>query len=123
MWGIEPRMRRFLCLLTVLLLAAACCGCGNRHREKKPEKLLSEEQMIDVMADVYLVEAMLTQKKQQGQPIDTLVEAYYGQVFEHHGITRRDLEENMAYYTRQPAVLEAVMDSVAQRLEQAGRDR
>ena len=123
MWGIDPRMRRFLCLLTVLLLAAACCGCGNRHREKKPEKLLSEQQMIDVMADVYLVEAMLTQKKQQGEPVSGLAAEYYRQLFDHYGITDRDLEENMAYYTRQPAVLEVVMDSVAQRLEQIGRDR
>lgn len=114
---------RFQILFLMLLLAGAGVSCGRNEKAKKPEPLLTEQQMIDVMADVYLVEAMLTQKKQQGQPIDTLVEAYYGQVFEHHGITRRDLEENMAYYTRQPAVLEAIMDSVAQRLEQAGRDR
>ena len=116
-------MRRFQTLLLMLLLAGAVVSCAHRERVQKPNPLLTEQQMVDVMADVYLVEAMLTQKKQQGEPADGLAEDYYRQVFEHYGITRRGLEENMAYYTRQPGLLEAIMDSVAQRLEQAGRDR
>lgn len=75
--------------------------------------------MIEVMTDVYLVEAMLTQKKQQGEPISDLSHDCYQQLFDHYGITEDDLEENMAYYTRQPAVLEVIMDSVAHRLERA----
>lgn len=115
-------MKRLLLFGGVLLLAA-CCGCGHRNRVKAPETLLSDRQMIDVMTDVYLIEAMLTQKKQQGTMSSGLAADYYRQLYEHYGLTAHDLEENMDYYSRQPALLESIMDSVAKRLEQASPPR
>lgn len=112
---------RFQTLLLALLFVGAVASCGHRDRVKPPEPLLTEQQMIDVMADVYLIEAMLKQEKMLGEPEAGQVGSYYDQVLGHHGLTRGGLEANMAYYTRQPAVLERIMDSVAQRLDQAGR--
>lgn len=110
-------IRRFQPLLLMLLLAGAVVCCDHRETVKKPELLLTEQQMVDVMTDVYLIEAMLKQKQAQGEPDAGLAEGYYRQVFDHYGLTDSLFKENMAYYAYQPEVLERIMDSVVHRFE------
>ena len=86
---------------------------------KKPKVFLSEQQMIDVLADFYLIEAELNQRKSVGENVDTLQKAYYRQLFEHYEITDSIFEANMTYYTYQLPVLERIMDSVNSRFVKA----
>ena len=99
-----------------LTLLMACC---NRDKVRKPEVFLSEQQMIDVLTDSYLIEAELNQRKSVGERVDTLQEAYYRQLFEHYGITDSLFEVNMVYYAYQLPVLERIMDSVNARFVKA----
>ena len=103
----------------VTLLLAGLCACGNKNKVAKPELFLDEQQMIDVMTDVYLVEAMLNVKKSQGLPMGALQNDYYEQVFSHYGITDSVFNANMRYYTHSPDVLERIMDSVMNRFVKA----
>ena len=94
-----------------------------------PERLLTEQEMIDVMTDVQIIEADLNYQKAQErevEPNDTvevkkkdfvkLSRDYYSQLFEHYGITDSIFADNIRYYTEHPAVLEKIMDSVMNRL-------
>lgn len=98
-----------------LLALVALPSCTNKEKVKKPEHFLNEQQMIDVLADSYLIEAELTQLKSEGKDISALQNAYYKQLFEHYGITDSVFETNMKYYAYHPEVLERIMDSVEQR--------
>ena len=93
------------------LLALFSCGSGDRH----PKPFLEEPQMIDVLTDVYLLEAQLNVMKSEDNDVSELQRVYYDQLFEHYGITDSIFELNMAYYTRHPSTLERVMDSVTNR--------
>ena len=97
-----------------LLVLVSCTD-----REKRPEVFLDEPQMVDVLTDAYLIEAQLNLTKSDGVDVTDLQIAYYEQLFEHYGITDSVFEQNMAYYTRQPAVLERIMDSVTNRFARA----
>ena len=103
----------------VLLLSVGLCSCESKSKVKVPDPCLTEHQMIEVLTDVYVVEAILNQKKAQGQPFDSLINSYYEQVFEHYGITDSILDANMEYYAYYPEILERIMDSVVNRLDQA----
>lgn len=98
-------------LLLGVLLALSSCGDGD----KRPKVFLDEPQMIDVLADAYLIEAQLNLMKSEGKEVSELQKTYYGQMFEHYGINDTIFEDNMAYYTRHPAILERMMDSVTNR--------
>ena len=108
-------MRKIMLVTVVALMLFSACGDNNKV--KKPDVLLTEQQMIDVLADSYLIEADLNQRKTVGENVTKLQGAYYGQLFEHYGITDSILEQNMVYYTHFPNVLERIMDSVNQRFE------
>ena len=108
-------MKKYALFLVLGLMAWVSCT----DKEKRPEVFLDEPQMIDVLTDAYLIEAKLNMRKSAGGEVSTLQVAFYEQLFEHYGITDSIFEQNMAYYTRQPAVLERIMDSVTNRFAQA----
>lgn len=112
-------MKTFRTLLVVLSLALGLCACSNKAKVPKPKILLTEQQMIDMLADIYLIEADLNQRKSVGEQETKLEETYYQQLFEHYGVSDSVFNENMAYYTTQLNTLEWIMDSVKQRLENA----
>ena len=119
-----------LALLALLFALAITCGCKDKGF--KPERLLTEKEMITIMTDVQIIEADINHQKMEEQerdPYDTtrivpkdyikISREYYDQLFEHYGITDSIFEQNMRYYTERPEVLERIMDSVLQRLIRA----
>jgi len=81
-----------------------------------PSRLLTEQEMIAIMYDVQILEADMNYRKSNGKMIGDMSKEYYQQLFEHYGITDSIFDENMRYYTRDPATMERIMDSVTQRL-------
>ena len=87
-----------------------------------PERLLTEQEMIEVMSDVQIIEADINYKKsierEQGLPqkdYSQLTASYYDQLFAHYGITDSIFSQNIRYYTEHPEVLERIMDSATNR--------
>lgn len=110
-------MRKFclVALLTLLFFAS----CNNKDKVRKPDVFLSEQQMVDVLTDAYLLEAELTQKKSSVLEVSSLQKTYYDQLFEHYAITDTIFDQNMYYYSHHPDILERVMDSVMNRFVKA----
>ena len=113
-------MKRFLFITLLFVLVSACA-----HKDKgfMPERLFSEQEMIDIMTDVQIIEADINYRKTQDREADNafkdyrqLTQSYYDQLFEHYGITDSIFKQNIRYYTEQPVLLEKIMDSVVQRL-------
>ena len=119
-------MKRLVLLSLLFVLAIAC---GHKDKGFIPERLLSEQEMINIMTDVQIIEADINYQKSQEreqEPNDTIKiipkdyvkmsRDYYAQLFEHYGITDSIFEQNLKYYTERSAELEKIMDSVMQRL-------
>ena len=89
-----------------------------------PSHLLTEQEMIAIMYDVQILEADMNYRKSNGKMIGDMPREYYQQLFEHYGITDSIFNQNMRYYTQDPATMERIMDSVMERLskEQSRRD-
>ena len=122
-------MKRLYIIILCFVLATAC---GRKDKGFMPDRLLTEQEMITIMADVQVIEADINYQKQQERerdPNDTtpvvpkdylkMSRFYYDQLFEHYGITDSIFSHNMKYYTERPEVLERIMDSVTQRLLKA----
>lgn len=117
-------MKRLSLIFILFVLATAC---GHKDKGYMPERLLTEQEMIDIMTDVQIIEADInTQKSREYKLSDSikivpkdyvkLSQEYYSQLFEHYGITDSLFSQNIRYYTERPEVLERIMDSVVQRL-------
>ena len=103
-------------LFFVVLLFVLASSCGNKDQAVVPSHLLTEQEMIAVVTDLQILEADMNYRKSNGNVIDGMAKEYYRQLFEHYGITDSIFNENMRYYTHDPATIERIMDSVTARL-------
>ena len=109
-------MRGYLKLMlgVVLLLLFSCSGEKKRD---VPTVLLSEPQMVDVMTDVQLMEAVISYKKSSNQKTAYLRTRGYDTLFAHYGITDSIFKENVKYYNdAKPQSFMRIMDSVEVRI-------
>lgn len=111
-------------VLVLLFVLAVACG---RKDSFIPDRLLTEQEMVEVMTDVQIIEADINYQKTQERDANDSIKTepkdfvklsaeYYQQMFEHYQITDSIFAQNIRYYTERPAVLERIMDSVVQRL-------
>ena len=114
-------MKQVVIAIVLLFLLAAC---ENKSKTVMPSHLLTEQEMIAIMYDVQILEADMNYRKSNGKMIGDMPREYYQQLFEHYGITDSIFNQNMRYYTQDPATMERIMDSVMERLskEQSRRD-
>lgn len=100
-----------ICLLFLLV------GCDSATKKEAPTVLLSESQMIDVMTDVHIMEAIIGYKKNINQKTAYLKTVGYDTLFAHYGITDSIFKENLRYYNDvKPQSLVSIMDSVEARV-------
>ena len=114
----------------IILLFLLATGCGRKEKGFMPERLLTEQEMIDMLTDVQIIEADINYQKNQERdqneedsvktaPKDyfKISREYYDQFFAHYGITDSIFTQNLRYYTERPEVLGRIMDSVVNRLD------
>ena len=102
-----------------LLLFVICffLGCSSVEKRQVPDVLLIEPQLVDVMTDVYIMEGIISYKKNVNQKTTIYKTEGYDTLFSHYGITDSLFKENLRYYNDvDPQLLIRVMDSVEARL-------
>jgi hypothetical protein len=113
-------------LTLIALFFVLVVSCGHKDKGFMPERLLTQEEMIDIMTDVQIIEADINYQKTKEREAEEapkdykgLTQSYYDQLFEHYGITDTIFSQNLRYYTERPDQLERIMDSVTQRFVRA----
>ncbi len=121
-------MHRVFLVVTLFLFS---CSSAEKETLPEPADLIAEEKMMQVLADVHLLEATLAIRSPQApnprMPMDphrdTTVRAIvqevmnkepigYYDIFKKHGITRKQFEASMQWYSSEPARLNALYDKV-----------
>jgi hypothetical protein len=124
-------MKKFLLFLTLFALA---CNQPKEKAVEKPADLIPEDKMVQVLADVHLLEAALNLRFPQANhplhnngPIelmhDTIVPnnfpdansqvplSWYD-IFQKNGVTKKQYESSMKWYCSDPEKLSALYDDV-----------
>ena len=106
--------------VSILLVIMVSCG-----PDEVPEQFLSEEELAQVLLDIYVAEGMLPFKNSP-IPSDEIYDVYRDVILERHGISDSLFHVNMSYYVTNPEhldrVYEIVIDSLKLR-EQAMPER
>ena len=97
-------------VLTVLLLLMSCNG--KLSDVTTPTVLLSEQEMVDVMTDVYIIENAINHRRGKGTKISNLKTKGFDAVFAHYGINDSIYAKNVEYYNDNHVVMKRIMDSV-----------
>jgi len=105
--------RLLVCCISLLLIL----GC-NSEREFKRKYLIDKKEMVDVLVDIHLANAV------QGSPEFYKISREYDSVdinspvFKKYGIEKAQFDSSMVYYSGKPEVLIHIYDEVIMRLNQ-----
>jgi len=111
-------MGKTLSFTLTIALALVLASC-NDLKVKAPKNLLSEDRMVEIITDIDIIEAKFNFADEHGKSADSMKTSYYNQLYEHHGITKEQLVDNINYYTQKPELLENIMTRVVDSLTKA----
>lgn len=109
--------------MILLLLLALLGSCSE---VKEPESVLSREQMVDLMMDIYLAEARTNLLPIERDSAYKLFLPFQDSLLHRKEIPDSLLKKSYAYYLQRPAELEAIYDAIIDSLslrEQLKRDK
>ncbi|MCP4442612.1 MAG: DUF4296 domain-containing protein [Aureispira sp.] len=96
--------------LTILLLSSCY------KNPELPPPAIPQQKMADILADIHLVEALLTEIV-PGDKKDSLAQFYYQQVYFIHDVSGEDIEQSMEIYYQDPFILDSLYTKVVRKLE------
>ena len=105
-------MKSKVVYIVVLAFFVSCS-----EQEQRPKEVLTEDQMVEVIAEVELTQALI--KLKFSNP-DTIVDRQelYNQVYNSFNITEEQFNASLTYYCQQPKVIEGIYVGVITRLSE-----
>lgn len=101
--------RYFFGPAAILLLSLFSCSQG---RESIP---LGEDELVNVLIDVHIAEAAV--QTLRGATKDSMINLYYDQICEIHGVNREEFETSMEILRNDPKRLEELYAEVMSEME------
>ena len=106
---------KHIVLIIILLLTFSNC----QKQEKVPQ--LSDEQIIKVLVDLHIAEASSLSLGNELK--DSVINLYYPQIFEIHGIEDSLFFKEFAVIRKNPKKLEMIYEKVLVEIEQLGSEK
>lgn len=111
------QIKFFIILIINLLLIFSACSNNQNETAKMPENLLSEKQMVDILAELQVADAASartginaeTRKLQRG--------IYNEAIFEKFKVSSKDFYASYDYYAHNVVVLDTIYAQVMKSLE------
>ena len=113
----DPLMRKLLYLVMALVSLSVAASCIDR-----PDVVLDEEQMIDLLVDVHRAEGLLEMQQQQGVSFGTDLDTYQKEVIaavlQKHGVSRARYDTSLMWYAQHLKLLTRVYGHVDERIRE-----
>lgn len=94
-------------------------SCYQPTAEQKP--VLSEQQLIPILKEIHLAEALLTEITNRHQK-DSMARYYYHQILQQHEVEFEDFEQSMHAYFTQASALDSLYQKVIVTLSEERKD-
>ena len=115
-------MKGLLLPLLCAALATSFFSCGNPVMEERkammpPDSLIPEPVMVQLLADVHLLEAGLLNSRNRSLKTAGLSDVFYQDLFVKYGISEARYRQNLTYYQWDPEVYTALYGRVIDELK------
>lgn len=108
---------RFLIIfiLNLLLLFSACSE--NKSEVKPPQNLLSEKQMVEILAEIQTADAAAARTGLNAETRKLQKGIYTDAIFEKYKISSKDFYSSYDYYVHNAPILDTIYAQVMKKLE------
>lgn len=104
-------MKNISAFIVLMILSFACT-------EKVPDGVIPENQMIEILVDIHIADAYITQKF-RGDSMYNEAQHLTMQILKQRGLDTTDFFRSMDYYTSRPVQLDKMYDVIIEKLAKA----
>ena len=97
--------------LLFIIILFSLCDC-KRINDVPPADLIPQEEMIQILADVHVADALVEQKFGQQTPNLPLTNALYTRIYQNHHITATQYKSSYKYYEAHPQQMDNIYTQV-----------
>ncbi len=109
-------MKKIIFLVPAFFILFSCYH-EARDNTPVPHPLFSSGQMVDILTDVQLAEAVIARNRIERKYLKKgYNDSVYRVIFEHYNITAEQLKDNINYYNSDPREMETIYDKVLSNL-------
>jgi len=112
--GAKSKYMKNLTVYIIVLIGAVACT----PRPNRPDFVPDQEEMALLLADIYQIEAAISQGGRQVNRNDEKFVGYYKDVLDKHGITKLEFDSAVSWYSSYPELYSEVYDEVISTLSQ-----
>lgn len=84
----------------------------------RPVIFLDQEQMVEIITDLQINNAIVLQEKSLGRTTDTLSRILSDSIFNRHRLSKAIFDSNLTWYLTDPKKMEQIYDAVLAKLQQ-----
>lgn len=111
----QQSMQKITLLVIAFLLMVAGFSCKEKGFAK-PEQLISEKDMVNILYDVHLAKAMSEKYSLSDGDYKYTEDEYYQAVLNKYSLQESVLEQSIIYYTARPKVYEKIYQRVIEKI-------
>ncbi|KJF42912.1 MULTISPECIES: DUF4296 domain-containing protein [Draconibacterium] len=108
--------------LILIIAVFAFTACENEIMPK-PEHLIKEKKMINMLVDVHLAEAAYNHFRYDSAMLNSQTEDFYYSVLEKYEVTDSLFEQSLVFYESHPKNFEKMYRKVMSRLSEMEQER
>lgn len=109
-------MKKILFLIFATLLLTSCYTSHEKTLLAKPDDLIIRDSLINLLAEIELIESAIRDKQNLGHEIDDLNEAFYATVFKKYNVSKEQFNRSMDYYKQDLNEMNDIYEDVITRL-------
>lgn len=103
-------MNRFIVLALMTIV-----GCAE-PQQKKPDYLIDDDKMVELMVDMHLVETAQNLKLLGVDTTNRKYQQYFNAIFESHGVSKADYDSSLLFYSTETEQMNEIYDKVLETL-------
>lgn len=104
-------LKTYVCRSVAAAAVALLFACYSEIPAQKA--ILSEEQLLPVLKEIHLAEALLTEIVDKQQK-DSMSHYYYQHILQQHNISKEDFDQSMNAYFSNPQALDSLYQKIIQ---------
>ena len=103
-------------LFVIALLVIGCLFGCNEDKKTKPDYLLEQDKMVEVMVDMHIIETASNLKLISADSATIRYQEMFSSIFVTHEITKADFDSSLFYYATQTEQMPLIYDQVLERM-------
>lgn len=116
-------MKQRFIYIALILLTLVGPGCKEKKGFPKPDKLVNEKKMVDMLYDIHMSEAYANQYRFQDQLKKLESTDLYYSVLKKYDVPDSVFAQSVVYYSSKPKIYERIYQQVIDRLNMVQEER